>query len=62
MAVPKRKVSHARKATRRGGNWKLEAPAFCVCTNCGTLKVAHHTCRECGFYKGREVVKVNEEV
>ena len=38
MAVPKRKVSRARRDKRRGQVWKLNAPAFSRCTNCGELK------------------------
>ncbi len=46
MAVPKRKSSKARKNKRRSNVWKLAAPGFCKCPQCGS----------CGYYKGREVV------
>lgn len=58
MAVPKRKTSHARKNKRRSNIWKLEAPAFCTCPQCGELKTPHRVCSNCGYYKGREVIKV----
>ena len=58
MAVPKRKTSHARKNKRRSNVWKLEAPAFCTCPQCGELKTPHRVCSNCGYYKGREVTKV----
>ena len=35
MAVPKRKHSQARRDKRRSNVWKLQAPALCVCPNCG---------------------------
>ena len=57
MAVPKRKVSKARKNSRRSSVWKLDAPIFSVCTQCGELKLPHRVCGNCGFYKGKEVVK-----
>ena len=57
MAVPKRKVSKARRDKRRSNVWKMDAPAFSKCTQCGELKLAHRVCGNCGFYKGREVIK-----
>ena len=57
MAVPKRKVSRARRDKRRSSVWKLEAPAFSTCPQCGELKVPHRVCAHCGFNKGVEVIK-----
>jgi large subunit ribosomal protein L32 len=61
MAVPKRKLSKARKNKRRSAVWKLGLPAFSKCSHCGELKLAHRVCGNCGFYNGREVVKMGEE-
>ncbi|MDR1563762.1 MAG: 50S ribosomal protein L32 [Oscillospiraceae bacterium] len=58
MAVPKRKTSIARKNKRRSSVWKLEAPTLVKCPNCSQYKRPHRICGECGFYNGREVVKV----
>lgn len=58
MAVPKKKVSRARRDKRRSSVWKLDAPALSKCTQCGELKMPHRVCPMCGFYKGKEVVKV----
>ena len=58
MAVPKRKVSKARRDKRRSSVWKLDAPALSKCTQCGELKMPHRVCPGCGYYKGKEVVKV----
>ena len=52
MAVPKRKTSKARRDKRRSAVWKLDAPAFSRCDNCGELKAPHKVCKNCGFYKG----------
>ncbi|MBQ8515923.1 MAG: 50S ribosomal protein L32, partial [Ruminococcus sp.] len=41
MAVPKNKVSKARRDKRRSAVWKLDAPAMSVCTNCGEYKAPH---------------------
>lgn len=44
MAVPKRKVSRARRDKRRSQVWKLSAPSFSRCKQCGELKLAHRVC------------------
>ena len=59
MAVPKKKVSKARRDKRRSSVWKLEAPSLSKCTQCGELKMPHRVCPVCGYYKGREVIKVD---
>ena len=58
MAVPKRKVSKARRDKRRSSVWKLDAPALTKCEKCGELKVPHKVCGSCGMYKGKEVIKM----
>ena len=60
MAVPKRKVSQARRDKRRSQVWKLSAPAFSRCTNCGELKAPHCVCGNWGYYKGKEVIAQKE--
>lgn len=57
MAVPKRKVSKARRDKRRSSVWKLDAPALSRCSNCGALTSPHKVCTNCGYYKGVEVIK-----
>ena len=59
MAVPKRKVSKARRDKRRSAVWKLEAPALSRCSNCGELTSPHRVCKNCGYYKGVEVIKMD---
>ncbi len=58
MAVPKRRVSSARRDKRRSNVWKLEAPTLTKCPKCGELIRPHRLCKACGYYKGREVIKV----
>ncbi len=58
MAVPKKKVSRARRDKRRSSVWKLDAPALRRCTHCGELKMPHRVCPMCGYYKGKEILKV----
>ena len=55
MAVPKGKVSKARRDKRRSSHWKLAAPGLVKCPKCGALHLPHRMCQECGSYNGREV-------
>jgi large subunit ribosomal protein L32 len=55
MAVPARRTSTTRKNKRRT-HFKLQLPGMVSCPNCGEMKLAHHVCKECGTYKGKEVV------
>ena len=60
MAVPARKVSKTRGATRRA-HLALSAKATTTCPNCGEVIKAHRVCKNCGTYKNKQVIK-NEEV
>ncbi|MBD9126897.1 MAG: 50S ribosomal protein L32, partial [Faecalibacterium prausnitzii] len=31
--------------------------ALVKCSNCGSLKLPHQACGNCGYYKGEEVIK-----
>ena len=57
MAVPKRKVSKARRNSRRA-NWKLTAPNLVACPKCSALVMPHRVCRACGTYKSKVVIEV----
>ena len=50
MAVPKRRVSKARRDKRRSNVWKMSAPQLEKCSNCGAYKRSHRLCPECGYY------------
>ena len=60
MAVPARKVSKTRGATRRA-HLALSAKATTTCPNCGEVIKAHRVCKNCGTYKNKQVIK-NEKV
>ena len=61
MAVPKRKVSKARRDKRRSSTWKLAAPAMVKCSNCGELVLNHHVCKTCGMYGKKQVLEVESK-
>ena len=60
MAVPKGKVSKARRNSRRA-NWKLEMPGIVECPQCHQMKLAHRVCKNCGYYNGVQVVNMDEK-
>ena len=33
-----------------------------VCDNCGEVKLPHRVCPSCGYYRGREVIEVEENL
>ena len=58
-AVPKKRVSKARKRSRRA-NWKISAPNSNKCPQCKGPKLSHRMCPKCGYYDGRQVVNMEE--
>ncbi|MBQ9428682.1 MAG: 50S ribosomal protein L32 [Clostridia bacterium] len=57
MAVPKAKVSKARRDKRRSSVWKLALPGMVKCPKCGAYHLSHRVCKACGYYDGKEIVK-----
>jgi large subunit ribosomal protein L32 len=60
MAVPKRRTSRAKRDKRRAHD-ALALPARSICPQCKEPKLPHRVCRNCGTYRGREVVQTDEE-
>ena len=56
MAVPKKKVSSARRDKRRSNVWKLDMPGMVKCPKCGEFNLAHRVSRASGTYKGEQVI------
>ena len=63
VAVPKKKVSKARRDKRRSNNSKLTMPGYAKCTNpaCNEMVKNHCVCTACGFYGGKKVLNVKED-
>ncbi|RMH31096.1 MAG: 50S ribosomal protein L32 [Nitrospirae bacterium] len=59
MANPKHKISRARRDKRRTHK-KLSPPNLSLCPQCHEPKLPHATCLNCGTYKGRAVIAVEE--
>ena len=60
MAVPKRRVSKARRDKRRSNVWRMSAPELQKCPNCGEYKRSHRDCAKCSYYNIRQVVVKKE--
>ena len=61
MALPKRKVSKARRDKRRT-HYKLSPPTYTTCPQCKETKLPHAVCLNCGQYNERKVLEVKEKI
>ena len=59
MPNPKRRHSKRRTSTRRAHDF-LKKPGLAECPECHQPTVPHRACQNCGKYKGREVIEVEE--
>jgi large subunit ribosomal protein L32 len=59
MPNPKRRHSKARTGSRRAHD-SLKDRSLSECPNCHERKLPHRACRKCGYYKGRDVLAVEE--
>jgi large subunit ribosomal protein L32 len=57
MPVPKKKTSKSRRNMRRAHDFLTPKYAI-TCSNCGAFTLRHVACGECGFYRGRQVLKL----
>jgi large subunit ribosomal protein L32 len=60
MALPKRRFSRSRRDKRRL-SLHLTLPTLTRCSHCGATIVTHRICPSCGYYRGRQVMKIAEE-
>lgn len=60
MAVPRNRMSNARKNIRRSHHAKKPTNVG-VCSNCDEPKLPHLLCRACGQYNGKVVVEVETD-
>ena len=59
MAVPKKKTSRSRRDKRRTHK-RLNVPTYVTCPQCNEPKLPHKVCLNCGTYKGREIIPVED--
>jgi large subunit ribosomal protein L32 len=60
MAVPKSRTSKAKRDRRRSHD-HLTTPSMSKCPQCEAPKLPHRICPSCGSYKGRTILKVDDE-
>ena len=60
MPVPKRGHSSTRRDKRRAHD-VIRLKSISYCPNCKEPKLPHTVCPNCGYYRGREVIRVSEE-
>lgn len=61
MAVPKQHRSKSRQGQRRM-HIHLKKPTLTLCPKCSKPVLPHTLCKNCGFYKGREVIDVLKDL
>lgn len=57
MAVPKVRTSKSRRNTRRSHH-ALRPSGYSPCPNCQAVRLPHCVCLSCGFYRGRQVMRI----
>ena len=61
MGNPARKTCSTRRDSRRAQTMKMSLPGIVECPQCHDMKLAHRVCKNCGYYKGIEVVVAAQE-
>ncbi|MBI2074550.1 MAG: 50S ribosomal protein L32 [Candidatus Levybacteria bacterium] len=57
---PKKRHSRQRQGKRRS-SIKQATSAGILCPNCGTMNLPHTICKKCGYYKGKQIIKVSSK-
>jgi len=60
MPVPKGKISKARR-DKRAATKGIKPKAVAVCQTCQAPVAPHQACLECGYYKGKKVLRTKTD-
>lgn len=58
MSVPAKRLSRSKGRRRRSQQGKTNL-YLVKCSNCGSSVRPHRVCKNCGFYKGKEILKIS---
>ncbi len=58
-ALPKQRISRAHQGNRRRHHF-IPPLNLVACSNCRELKRPHHVCPNCGQYRGRQVIEIED--
>jgi len=61
MCVPKKRRSKAMIRQRRASFYYLDPLNVGECPQCHEPKMPHRVCPNCGFYNGRDVLKLDQD-
>lgn len=64
MVEPVKHLSKSRARKRRSQKSLRRLPELQKCSHCGSLKLSHRICPDCGYYRGRfypEIIKKKEK-
>jgi large subunit ribosomal protein L32 len=57
MSVPKKRRTSSSRDRRRSHH-ALKQTGLVKCSKCKTMILPHKVCKNCGYYKGEEIIKV----
>ncbi|MDQ7030376.1 MAG: 50S ribosomal protein L32 [Ardenticatenia bacterium] len=60
-AVPKKKVSRARRNRRKAMWMRMQKAKLVPCPRCHELTMPYHICHHCGYYRGIQYIEIEEE-
>ncbi|MEK7142626.1 MAG: 50S ribosomal protein L32 [Patescibacteria group bacterium] len=60
MAEPKKRLTSSRSGWRRS-HQKIKKLSLSTCPKCKTRIIPHRVCSNCGFYKGKDILKLDEK-
>lgn len=61
MAVPRNRMSNARKNSKRAHHAK-KPKNNTACSNCNAARLPHRICPSCGYYANRSIMRKEEQV
>jgi large subunit ribosomal protein L32 len=60
MCIPQCRRSRTEVRRRRASFWYLDPLSIGECSRCHEPKLPHRVCKNCGFYNGRDILKMEQ--